>query len=128
MFKILLVQTNVIIMFYVQVGKDIMVAVSGVLDTNEETMKKAESMNNAASNIRTKLDQFTESLSKALTETISEIKVSTPNIAAIVLKVNKSEPFELNVASSEGDDINLQTGHEHDDSTSGPTKSMLYFR
>ena len=88
-------------------------------------MRKAESLNNAATEIRSRVDQLTESLSKSLTETKTEIKLSTPSIAAIVLKVNESEGFQLNVASAEGSDITLQTGNQLNNHSSSPTKSRF---
>ena len=74
------------------------------------------------------LDKFVETISESITDTQTEIKLSTPNIAALVLKVNKSKPLKLDIIGSEGSDITLDQEYQSsqgNSSTSASSKGTI---
>ena len=61
---------------------------SDVLDTNESVMKKAETKTKSATKMAVQIEKITEKMAEAVTEE-KPVKVSTPNIAALIMKVPK---------------------------------------
>ena len=96
-------------------------AVSDILDTDKKVMKKAESRNEAASRIRATIDDVLETLSGTISDSQPAIQLGAPNLAAIVLKINKSTPLELIINDDPGSSMSLTPGtHNHNKSSMKP--------
>ena len=64
-----------------------MEAMSDVLDTDDTIMKKAQKEKNSASKMADQISKISEKMAETVTKDKS-ISVSTPNIAALIMKVS----------------------------------------